>query len=229
MSYQNYFQSMKFAALAAVFAVLSACSGGDDAANNGSSDTGTLSADTGTEIPEGVSNAEGTWGDIVYGDPNAPVEIIEYASLTCPHCASFATQIFPKIKESYIDTGKVKFVYRNFIMNKYDMAASVVARCKSPEIAKRLMSVFFAQQNNWARSEDPAGALAALARRAGGISRTQFDRCVSDQDMQKHLVKMTQDGSTRYKVNATPTIILNGDKVDNYGLENLQTLIEAEQ
>lgn len=108
------------------------------------------------------------------------------------------------------------------------MAASVVARCKSPDVAKRLMKVFFEQQNVWARAEDPAGALASIARRAGGISRTQFDRCMANQDMQKHLVKMGQDGSVKYDVNSTPTIILNGDKVEDFRWENLQVLIDAE-
>lgn len=224
MNYQNYINGLKVALFGAAFLVVSACG---DASNTNSDTEATSAPDAGTEVPEGA-NAEMTWGDIVYGDPNAPIEIIEYASLTCPHCASFATQVFPKIKENYIDTGKVKFVYRNFVMNKYDMAASVAARCKSPEVAKRLMSVFFSQQNQWTRAQDPAAALAAIARRAGGISRTEFDRCVSDQEMQKHLVKMGQDGNVRYEITGTPTIILNGDKVDNFSWENLQTLIEAE-
>ncbi len=197
---------------------VSACSDSGDSSEP-SLDPEIVKAQEATALAEAqelatAAGGAGTWGDIVYGDPDAPVEITEYASLTCPHCARFAADIFPKIKENYIDTGKVKFIYRNFVMNKYDMAASAVARCKSPEVTKKLMSVFFARQSAWVGAEDRVGALANLARRAGGISRTEFDRCVANQEMQKHLVKMGQDGAVRYKVNATPTILVDGDKVE---------------
>lgn len=227
MNYNDCLNKLKLIAVSAAFLSLAACSGESDT-NTATTEADAAATEAVADVLPDAATGEGTWGDIVYGDPNAPIEIIEYASLTCPHCASFATQIFPKIKENYIDTGKVKFIYRNFVMNRYDMAASVVARCKSPDVAKRLMKVFFEQQNVWARAEDPAGALASIARRAGGISRTQFDRCMANQDMQKHLVKMGQDGSVKYDVNSTPTIILNGDKVEDFRWENLQALIDAE-
>ena len=171
----------------------------------------------------------GVWGDIVYGDPDAPIELIEYASLTCPHCARFAADIFPKIQAEYIDTGKVKFIYRNYVMNPYDMAASVAARCKTPDVAKRLMKVYFDRQSAWLGAEDKVGALAGLARRAGGISRTQFDRCTANRDMQQHLAKMTQDGAARYRVNATPTLLVDGSKVEaTNDWEAVKAAIEAE-
>lgn len=231
MNYQKFAKFGKALIIGGAAIALAACSGGGSEEETANPEE--IAAEEAAEAAEAASlqqaaGGEGTWGDIVYGDPNAPVEIIEYASLTCSHCANFATQIFPKIKEKYIDTGKVKFIYRNYVMNRYDMAASVVARCKGPDVAKRLQGVFFARQSDWLRAEDQVGALAGLARRAGGMSRTEFDRCMANKEMQEHLVKMGQNGAVRYKVNATPTIIVNGDKVDDYFWDNLQAVIDGE-
>ena len=217
MNYQTCINFSKVIAAGLLMLAVSACSD-DGGSTEPSLDPEVVKAQEAEALAEaqGLATAaggQGVWGDIIYGDPDAPVEIIEYASLTCPHCANFAADIFPKIKENYIDTGKVKFIYRNYVMNKYDMAASAVARCKTPEVTKKLMGVFFARQATWLGTEDRVGALANLARRAGGISRTEFDRCVANQEMQKHLVKMTSDGAVRYNVNATPTLLVDGDKV----------------
>lgn len=231
MSYQKYIDFSKKLAVGALLLAVSACSADDSSEPAG--DPEQIKAEEAAAAAEAqqladASGGEGTWGDIVYGDPAAPIEVIEYASLTCPHCANFAVNIFPQIKEKYIDTGKVKFIYRNYVMNQYDMMASVVARCKTPEVSRRLMKVFFERQSNWVGAEDRVGALANLARRAGGMSRTQFDRCAANREMQQHLVKMTTDGSVRYKVNATPTIIVDGTKVDVATWENIEKAIEDE-
>ncbi len=232
MNYQKYIQFSKKIAAGLLLLGMAACSG-DTNETASTADPEELAAQEAAAASEAADLAsaaggEGTWGDIVYGDPNAPVEIIEYASLTCPHCASFAAEVFPRIKENYIDTGKVKFIYRNFVMNQYDMVASIAARCKSPEVTKRLMKVFFDRQAEWVGSEDRVGALANLARRAGGLSRTQFDRCIANREMQQHLAKMTQDGAVRYNVNATPTIIVDGSTVDITSWENIEKAIEDE-
>lgn len=217
MNYQKYSEYLKGFALSLALFGLAACS--DSGGDAETADPAVLAEEEAAAAAEAqelaaAAGGEGVWGDIVYGSPDAPVEIIEYASLTCPHCARFAADIFPKIQAEYIDTGKVKFVYRNFVMNPYDMAASVAARCKSPDVAKRLMKVFFDRQAAWIGAEDRVDALAGLARRAGGVSRTQFDRCIANRDMQQHLAKMTQDGRARYNVDATPTLLVEGSKVD---------------
>jgi protein-disulfide isomerase len=173
-----------------------------------------------------TADREGVWGDIAYGDPNAPIEIIEYASMTCPHCASFSSSIFPKVKEKYIDTGKVRFLFRNLVTNQLDLAASTVARCTNQEVAQKLTKEFFAKQNDWGRSQDPISALAGIARKAG-ISRTQFDRCLANTEMHKNLVKIGQDGVKEYNVNATPTVIVNGNKLDNYAFETIEKAVDA--
>ena len=130
------------------------------------------------------------WGDLVYGAADAPVEVIEYASFTCPACGSWAATVFPQLKEKYIDTGQIRFVFRNFVRDRVDLAAAMVARCSTTDVAKQLTSVFFERQSEWMRSEDIVGALASFARRSG-ISRVEFDRCLADTDLRDHLVAMT--------------------------------------
>lgn len=232
MNYQKYSEYLKGFALSLALLGLAACSdSGGDAETADPAVVAEEEAAAAAEAQElaAAAGGEGVWGDIVYGNPDAPVEIIEYASLTCPHCARFAADIFPKIEAEYIDTGKVKFIYRNYVMNPYDMAASVAARCKTPDVAKRLMKVYFDRQSAWLGAEDRVGALAGLARRAGGISRTQFDRCTANRDMQQHLAKMTQDGAARYRVDATPTLLVEGSKVlATNDWEAVKAAIEAE-
>ena len=183
------------------------------------------SADETAPAATTAAAVEGHYGDIVYGDVNAPIEIIEYASTTCPHCATFAATVMPTIKEKYIDTGKARLVYRNFVMNRVDLAASTISRCSNEETAKKLMKVLFARQRDWVQSKDPITALASIARKVG-ISRVKFDRCLANTDMHKHLVEMTQGGQKTYGVNATPTLIVNGAKVDVPSLENLIKVLD---
>ena len=187
----------------------------------------TDTASTGTATPsDEAGERTGTWGDIIYGDPNAPVEVIEYASLTCPHCADFAVNYFPAIKEKYVDTGKVKFVYRNFIFNRQDLAASTIARCSNPEVTRTLMKTLFARQHEWARSQNIIDDLASIARQAG-ISRVQFDRCLANRDMHAHLVEMTKKGSEDYQVNSTPSFFIDGKSVENWTRDLDDKLAEA--
>lgn len=180
-------------------------------------------------LPEAATESmgSGTWGDIVYGNADAPVTVIEYASLTCPHCATFAMQTFPKIKADYIDSGKVRFVYRNFLLNRVDLAASTVARCGDDTTTKHLMKVFFGRQMEWLRAEDPLDGLAAIARRTANMSRVQFDQCLSNKDMHKSLVEMTTAGRNEFNISGTPTVIVNGKVLDGNSWDAVKEGIEA--
>ncbi|WP_020400695.1 DsbA family protein [Kordiimonas gwangyangensis] len=215
MSY-NRSAFVRYAFGASMALMLAAC--GD------SSETGTTGGAKfdmpATELTAEQAAAEGTWGDIVYGDPNAPVTVVEYASLTCPHCATFSKEHFPEFKKKYIDTGKVKLLYRNFIMNRVDLMASAVARCGDMEVTQKLMSVFFARQYDWARSENPVDELASLARRVG-ISRTEFDKCVNNKEMHKHLMALTKTAVDDYQVNSTPSFFVNGERMDFTNFDDL--------
>lgn len=108
---------------------------------------------------------EGGLQDIVIGDANAPVEIIEYASLTCSHCATFHATTYPELKKAYLDTGKAKLVFRHFVMNRYDMIATMVARCGGIEKAPAMVSVILENQARWL-NEDYLSHLTVMARRA---------------------------------------------------------------
>ena len=231
MNYQAYVKFSKSFAAGILVLAVAACGDNGDTPGQ-STDLEVIKTQEAADRAEAMELAraaggQGTWGDIVYGDPNAPVEVIEYASFTCPACANFAINIFPKIKENYIDFGKVKFVYRNLVRDQYDMAASSIARCGTSDVAKRLGEVFFERQRDWLGVDDKVAGLASLARRAGGMSRIQVDRCIANAGMQQHLVKMTQVAATRYKASATPTVIVDGSKLDVASWENIKAAIDA--
>jgi len=221
MIYKKYQKSIRMIGAVAGLFILAAC--GD---SGGTESSLVIDADdllAASFTVEGKSS--GTWGDIVYGADDAPVTVIEYASLTCPHCATFANTIFPDLKKEFIDTGKIKFIYRNYIFNGSDMMASTVARCRDMETTKRLMKVFFSRQSEWSRDQDLNGALASLVRRHANMSRAEFDRCASDREQMANLTKMTQSARD-FRVASTPTVFVDGVSVDDYRWENLKAVLE---
>ena len=221
MRYIGIFRNFSAVLLAGM---LVASCGEDKAGTNageGTSAAGDAPEVTASEQGDASSDKVGTYGPLVYGDPNAPIEIVEYASLTCPHCATFALTQYPQLKEKYIDTGKVKMVYKNFLLNQIDLAASTVARCRTPEFAKKMHDILFRTQRQWATAQNPADGIAAIARKAG-MSRVEFDRCLQNRDMQLHLAKMRDVASKKFKVNATPTIFVDGEKVDIPTFEKIE-------
>ncbi|WCL55510.1 thioredoxin domain-containing protein [Gimibacter soli] len=169
----------------------------------------------------------GTKGDIIYGDPKADIEIIEYGSLTCAHCAHFANDILPAIKEKYLDTGKARLHYRNIIRDQVDLAISAVARCGDMEMTHKLTAAFFASQDKWIHLGSEAAMIDSLATvaAAAGMERTEFDRCAADADMRKGLVEMTQRGAQLYGVRQTPTVIVNGMVLPDYSAESIEAAI----
>ncbi len=171
--------------------------------------------------------AEGYYDDIIYGDENAPVTIVEYASLTCSHCAAFYSDILPTLKKEMIETGRAKLVFRNFIRGPYDMAGAAFARCENDmEAAKKWHGLFFERQHDWYKQGvEPMQELALLARKSG-ISRAKFDQCAVNKDMQKYLKDMLDEASTKLKIDATPTIYVNGMKLPDYRFETIKTAIE---
>lgn len=221
MIYKKYQKFVKACTAAAALLMVAACGeSGDSSATIVDADA-LLAADQADE-----SKTEGTWGDIVYGDANAPVTIVEYASTTCPACAFFSQTVFPQLKADYIDTGKVRFLYRNYVLNSVDMRASIVARCRDMETTKRLMDVFFGRQKEWVSDQDWTGALAGLARRTVNMSRTEFDRCASNREMITNLTEMTVNAGKDFGVAATPTLFVNGIMVERNDYASLKEVIE---
>lgn len=151
-------------------------------------------------------------GDPAIGDPSAPVTIIEYSSLTCPHCAAFHAKTLPELKQRYIDTGKVRLVLRDFPLDATALKAAIVAHCAGPERQPQFVEVFFAQQQNWARAADPVQALKQLAK-LGGLGEAQIDACLADKELENAILQARLDGEQKYKINSTPSFIIDGKTV----------------
>ncbi|WP_417449731.1 thioredoxin domain-containing protein [Kordiimonas sp.] len=171
----------------------------------------------------------GLRGELIYGDKSAKIEVIEYGSFTCPHCAHFATDVLPKLKAEYVDTGKVRFVFRNFVRDRYDMAVAVTSRCtEGTDTAKAMTETFFAQQKEWMTSDNPYEQMSSIASDAG-VSEESLSTCISDRGLQEHLIEMRNLGIERYQINAVPTIIVNGAKIDAHSYDALKAAIDAAQ
>jgi len=149
--------------------------------------------------------------DIVLGKPDAPVTVIEYASMTCPHCAHFSKTTFPDLKTKYIDTGKVRFIFREFPLDELAAAAAMLARCidkTNGEKAMAVIEVLFASQEKWA-VRNPLPQLQQITRQAG-MSQQAFDECLKDQTLYNNVMAVRERGSKEYKVESTPTLFVNG-------------------
>ena len=172
--------------------------------------------------------------DMVLGDPKAPVEIIEYASLTCNHCATFHNFVLPRIKDKYVDTGKVKVVMRSFLLNAIDASASILTRCVPEKRYFKFMEILFTQQTQWydiseyqklSGIHDQRTAnnifvqstidkVSKVANRLG-INNRKIEACLLNEKIGDYLYSVHQEGIQKYKVTATPTILVNGNKTGN--------------
>jgi protein-disulfide isomerase len=150
--------------------------------------------------------------DHVLGKADAPITIIEYASLTCPHCAAFDRDTLPKIKENWIDTGKAKLVFRIFPLNKIDVRAAVVANCVPPDRYFSFIDELFRSQDTWARAADPVKAVANTGRLAGA-GGDKIKSCLADKTMEDDVINVGYKAQQAYGVESTPTFFINGTKL----------------
>lgn len=152
--------------------------------------------------------------DHILGNKNAPITIFEYASLTCPHCAAFATDTLPKLQKDWIDTGKAKLIYRDFPLDQSAELAATVAQCFPKDRYFPFIETLFANQQEWAY-RDKAATKTALSRiaRLGGMSQDQFDACVSNQKISDAVLNSRLVGQKEYGIDSTPTFFINGKKV----------------
>jgi protein-disulfide isomerase len=157
--------------------------------------------------------------DLSIGKADAPVTIVEYASMTCPHCADFHNNVLPALKEKYIDTGKVRLVFREFLLDERGARAALVARCAGGDRALPFISVLFSKQDDWAQTRgDFLDKLYTYAQQAG-FSREAFDRCQGNEKLFKDLLAMRERGAG-FGVNATPTFFINGKKLAGNTIED---------
>ncbi|WP_170413915.1 DsbA family protein [Ruegeria arenilitoris] len=168
--------------------------------------------------------------EMVQGAEDAPVEIIEYASYTCPHCANFHTGAYKQLKKDFIDTGKVKFIYREVYFDKYGLWASMVARCDGPDKFFGISDLIYEGQSEWTRAGGPTEIVDELRKigRLAGIDNDQLEACLQDGTRAQTLVAWYQENAERDGVQSTPSFVVNGKKVDNQSYADFKKLIEEE-
>ena len=168
-------------------------------------------ADSGPGASDAASLLAISKDDRILGSPTAPITIVEYASLTCPHCAHFTDEVLPEIKKKWIDTGKVKLVLRDFPLDDEAVHASMIARCAPHDRFYAFIDTFFADQANWAAAPDYQAALSRLAE-LGGMSKDQIDACLKDETLRNQVLASRLVAANQLGVNATPTFFVNGTK-----------------
>jgi protein-disulfide isomerase len=161
-------------------------------------------------------------GEMSLGSANAPITVIEYASMTCPHCAHFSETTFPELKKRYIDTGKVRFILREFPLDTLAAAGFILARCAGPDKYFPLVETLFASQKDWV-VQRPLGPLVAIAKQAG-LTQEAFEACLDNRQLIDGIEKVRNDAAQKLGVNSTPTFFINGKRMAGaLSIEEMET------
>jgi protein-disulfide isomerase len=170
--------------------------------------------------------AENALPDIVQGKADAPVTIVEYASMTCTHCAAFHNEVYPALKKDFIETGKVRFILREFPFDPWAAAAFMLARAMDDK-RDAVVDLLFAQQKSWAFGEKPLDALAGVLKQTG-LSQEKFDATLKDHALYEKVAKVRDRAAQKFGVNSTPTFFINGEKYSGeIGVADLDKIIAA--
>lgn len=221
---------------AALVLILTACGEEKESstpAANGGAPTAALPAD-GTDWTQTVTETEE--GGFVMGNPNAPVKLVEYASYTCPHCAEFAEQATPTLRDQYVKSGKLSWEFRPFLLFPTDPGVSMLVRCQGPGASFVLADQLYATQQEWVgrlqtlpqqqmeqiQGLPPQQRMAAFVRASGldqffrqrGMPEARINSCLADQKGLERIAQITQRGSSEYKVQGTPTFFINGELIE---------------
>jgi protein-disulfide isomerase len=156
-----------------------------------------------------IESFEVTDADYTLGKADAPVTMIEYASMTCPHCARFSRDVFPLLKENYIDKGYVRYVFREYPLDRVALTVSVVGRCLAKDAYIPFVEMMYGDLETWAAEQDLRGAIKERARRAG-MSGDEFEKCLSSEDDAKKVLEVQSKAIKDYCINGTPTFLVNG-------------------
>ncbi|MBO6510430.1 MAG: thioredoxin domain-containing protein [Roseibium sp.] len=154
----------------------------------------------------------GPLGDKILGDENAPVTIVEYASMTCGHCANFHKRTWPDLKKDYIETGKVRFIFREFPLDPVAAAAFMLARCAPQDKYFEIVDVMFDQQRSWAFTDNPYQSLLDFSKQIG-FTQESFEKCLTNQGLLDAVNAVKDRGAEEFGVNSTPTFFINGERV----------------
>jgi protein-disulfide isomerase len=168
--------------------------------------------------------------DFGMGPVDAKVKVVEYASFTCPHCARFHTDVYPELKAEYIDTGKIRFEYREVYFDRYGLWAAMIARCGGEMRYFGIVDMVFKQQAEWAASEDPTAVVAALKTigRAAGLDDAAMDACMKDQTMAEAMISHYETNFAADGIEGTPTFMINGVKHSNMNFADMKAILDAE-
>ena len=168
--------------------------------------------------------------DMVMGEAKAPVTVIEYASMTCPHCAHFQEATFPELKKRYIDTGKIRYIFREFPLDSLAAAAFMLARCSGENDSSKyfaMVDTMFRQQRTWA-VEKPLPPLLAIAKQAG-FTQDTFNACLANQKVLDGIESIRQRAVATFKVQSTPTFFINGTAYPGaLSIDEMSKLIDAQ-
>ena len=181
---------------------------------------GTLAAQAETDKPAVT--------EMILGDVNAPIEIIEYASMTCPHCANIHSDVYPQLKANYIETGKVKFVFREVYFDKYVMWASMIARCAGPDRFFGVIDQMFEKQKTWSRAGNDLAIVTELSKigKLAGLGDDQINACLQDADNLRNLVGWYKANMEEHKISGTPSFVIDGEMVSNRSYDELSALLD---
>jgi protein-disulfide isomerase len=157
--------------------------------------------------------------DIVMGDAKAPVLIIEYSSLSCPHCAYFHQEVLQKLKEAYINNGKVKYVHRDFPLDKQAVDGAKLIHCAGKDRYYLYLKVLFEKQNSWVMHNNYIEILENIAK-LGGLSGEKFHSCLNDNNLEQHILAVRLKATKIFDIKATPTFIINGEMFN--GAQNFE-------
>ena len=179
--------------------------------------------------PLGAAQAQPEISAMTMGNADAPVKLTEFASFTCGHCARFHGDVFKRLKADYIDTGKVHFTYHEVYWDKYALWAGMVARCGGEMRFFPIVDMIYERQAEWSRAGEPAAVAEALRRigRAAGMEDDSLNACLSDADTAQALVAWSGDGVAAAGVNATPSLVIDGELHSNMSFEDLSALLDA--
>ena len=166
--------------------------------------------------------------EMVLGDPDAPVEVIEYASFTCPHCRTFHENVLPRLKAEYVDTGKVRFVYREVYFDRFGLWAGMVARCTGPLRYFGIVDLIYANQSTWTQGSPAQVAenLRVIGRTAG-MTDEVLDACMSDAAMAQAMVETYEGHLEEHDVRGTPSFVIDGEMYSNMSYADFSEILDA--
>lgn len=161
-----------------------------------------------------------------FGKEGAPVTLIEFASLSCPHCADFHNDILPELEKKYVEAGKLRVIFRDFPLNEPALRASMLAQCAEDERYFKYLKVLFKSQKRWAFDEDFLGLLKNIAK-LGGMTDEAFDQCMADKSLEEKILAARLESAKQMKVQSTPTIFINGVKYQGkHSVEAISGMID---